>query len=371
MPAMTGELRDFVREGLTRGMSRELIREKLLTAGWRVEEIETALSAFADIESPIPVPRRRPYLSARETFFYLVLFVTLYITAFHVGAVLFQLVNRAVPDVAGSTSYGDDYSPEAARGAIAAIVIAFPIFLFMSRLIGTSVARDPEKRASKIRRWLTYITLFISACVIIGDLTFLVTRILSGELVLRVGLKVLAVLGIAGILFLHYLAALRREEDRAQASAGPSLLARLAGIAVAAVLIAGLFAVGSPREERLRRLDEERVSDLIQIQSEIGAYTRSHGSLPASLAVVTDLPTSGVRRIRDPVTGAPYGYTVVDSTAYTLSAVFAAEDSMGSTASAFPQESHFWRHPVGLHVYRIMIPPGGLPEAIPGGVYSR
>ena len=68
---MAGELREFVREALARGMSRELIREKLLAAGWRAEEVETALDAYADIDSPIPVPRRRPYLSARETFFYL------------------------------------------------------------------------------------------------------------------------------------------------------------------------------------------------------------------------------------------------------------------------------------------------------------
>jgi len=368
---MASELREFVREALARGMPRTAIRERLLEAGWRLEEIETALSAFADIESPIPVPRRRPYLSARETFFYLVLFVTLYITAFHVGAVLFQLVNRAVPDVAGPGSYAEEFSPQAARGAIAAIIIAFPIFLFMSRLIGTSVARDPEKRASKIRRWLTYITLFVSACVIIGDLTFLVTRVLSGELALRVGLKVLAVLLIAGVLFLHYLATLRREEDRAQSAAGPSILARLAGVAAFVVLVAGLFAVGSPREERLRKLDETRVNDLIQIQSEIEGFYRDHGRLPGALGIVADLPNSGVTRTADPVTREPYGYRIVDSTTYELSADFAAADSVGRAVTEYPREPKFWRHPAGHRVYRITIPPGrtspglGVPPAPP------
>jgi len=367
---MAGELRDFVREALMRGLSRDLIREKLLAAGWRAEEVETGLDAYADVESPIPVPRRRPYLSARETFFYLVLFVTLYITAFNVGAVLFQLVNRAVPDVAGSPSYWDVYAPEAARGAIAAIVIAFPIFLFMSRLIGTSVARDPEKRASKIRKWLTYITLFVSACVIIGDLTFLVTQVLSGELALRVGLKVLAVLLIAGTLFLHYLTTLHREEARAQAAPGPSVLARVAGIATLAVLIAGLFAVGTPGEERLRKLDQVRLDDLIQIQSEISAYVRDHGTLPASLDVVAELPTSGVRRNHAPVTGAPYGYRILDPTTYELSAVFATADSTGHGQTQYSREPEFWRHPAGRHAYTITIPPGQQAPAAPVGGYS-
>jgi hypothetical protein len=369
-PAMASELRDFVREALTRGMPRPLIREKLLEAGWRPEEVDTELAAFAEIESPIPVPRRRPYLSARETFFYLVLFVTLYITAFNVGAVLFQLVNRAIPDVPAAGTYTEPFSADMARGAIAAIVIAFPIFLFMSRIIGRSVAQDPEKRASKIRRWLTYITLFVSACVIIGDLTFLVTRVLSGELALRVTLKVLAVLLIAGVLFLHYLTTLRREEDKAQSATGSKLPARIAGVATLVILVAGLFAVGTPGEERLRKLDQARVNDLIQIQSEIANYYRDHGRLPASIQDVADVPASGVRRTADPVTRVPYGYHVADSTTYELSATFAAVDSAGSPGIDYPSEPHFWRHPASHTVYRLTIPPGQRGPAVPGGVYS-
>src|SRR5512139_753381 len=137
---MSPELREFVRDALARGLSRDSIREKLLAAGWRSDEVQTALDAFAEIESPVPVPRRRPYLSARETFFYLVLFVTLYLTAINAGTVLFQLVNRGVGAGAGTLPMVEQFSAEATRGAVAAIVIAFPIFLFMSRLIGGTIA---------------------------------------------------------------------------------------------------------------------------------------------------------------------------------------------------------------------------------------
>ena len=352
---MNQELHDFVREALGRGMPRSEVREKLLAAGWRGEEVETALGAFADVESPIPVPRRRPYLSAREAFFYLVLFVTLYITAFNVGSLLFQLLNRALPDLAETASSWDAYSPEAARGAIAGVVIAFPIFLFMSRLIGRTMLRDPEKRASKIRKWLTYITLFVSACVIIGDLTFLVTQVLSGELALRVGLKVLAVLLIAGVIFARYLTDLRREEERAQLEPPrPSLLARVAGVGALAALIVGLFAVGSPRDVRFRKIDAERLGDLMRIEGEITGYYRDHRGLPSSLDSLMELPTSNVRRVKDPATGAPYGYRIVDSTTYELSAIFYAADSL---SERYDRGTHFWRHPAGPHVYRITIPP--------------
>ena len=44
----------------------------MLQAGWREDELTNALSAYADIAFPVPVPRPKPYLQAREAFLYLV-----------------------------------------------------------------------------------------------------------------------------------------------------------------------------------------------------------------------------------------------------------------------------------------------------------
>ena len=40
----------------------------------------------------------------------------------------------------------------------------------------------PDEAHSKVRRWLTYLTLFASACALIGDVTTLVYNALGGEL---------------------------------------------------------------------------------------------------------------------------------------------------------------------------------------------
>jgi len=320
----------------------------------------------------VPVPRRRPYLSARETFFYLVLFVTLYLTAFNVGTVLFQLVDRAVTGGSGALPHVQRFSADATRGAVAAIVIAFPIFLFMSWLIGRSVARDPEKRASKVRKWLTYITLFVSACVIIGDLTFLVTQVLSGELAARVGLKVLVVFLIAGAVFVHYLSDLRREEEKAPAGSGrPGWLARLAGVAVIVTLVAGILAIGSPRQERLRKLDSKRVDDLIRLSSEIAAYHRERHALPESLGVVMELPSSDLGLVRDPATGEAYGYRIVDSTRYELSATFDTVDSATTRTGDWREKPLFWRHAAGRRTFTLTIPPHPVDDAGPGAGPAR
>ena len=209
---MTSELQQFVKEALEKRISRNQIQETLLLANWQAEEVKNALDLYADIDFPIAVPRRKPYLSAREAFLYLVLFLTLYVSAFSTGSLLFDFINRFLPD-ALNNGYSHDMGVQSIRTATASLIITFPLFLFISRLLAKAMRRDPEKRSSKIRKWLTYLTLFIAAGVIIGDLITLVSNLLSGELSARFMLKVLTVLLIAGSIFGYYLWDLRQDEE--------------------------------------------------------------------------------------------------------------------------------------------------------------
>lgn len=180
-------------------------------------QVRSALAGFAELNFPIPVPRPRPYLSAREAFMYLVLFSTLYISAFNSGHLLFQIVDRAFPDPAASPfQTGNEYTRQAIRWSVASLIVAFPVFLYVSWLIGRATRQDPNKRVSKIRRWLTYLTLFIAASVLIGDFITLVYNFLSGEVTTRFVLKVLIVGIIAGMIFWYYLSDLRPEEHESE-----------------------------------------------------------------------------------------------------------------------------------------------------------
>ena len=58
----------------------------MLQAGWTTDQARDALGAFADVPFPVPVPRPRPSVSAAEAFEYLLLFTTLYISAYHLGS---------------------------------------------------------------------------------------------------------------------------------------------------------------------------------------------------------------------------------------------------------------------------------------------
>jgi len=203
------ELQLFIREALVRGSTREHIAEALKKAGWPDDEVSSGLDLYADVAFPIPVPKRKPYVSAREAFMYLVMFTTLYVSAFNFGALLFSFINRAFPDTLNSYESAD---LTGIRFSVAAIIIAFPLFLWLSTLLMKAIAKDPAKRGSKIRKWLSYVTLFIAAGVLIGDMIALIYNLLGGELTARFFLKVLTILLIAGMIFGYYLWDLRRDE---------------------------------------------------------------------------------------------------------------------------------------------------------------
>lgn len=206
------ELTDFVQASLHQKIPRSQIQEILMRAGWEHDQVQRALARFAEVEFPLPVPRPRPYLSAREAFLYLVMFATLYTSALALGGMGFAFIERAFPDVARPVT--DESFRSAVRWALANLLVAFPVFAALAVSTQRATLRDPARRASRIRKWLTYLTLFLGAAILIGDVIALLNAVLKGELPTRFVLKVLVVGGIAGTAFGYYLRQLRRDEAR-------------------------------------------------------------------------------------------------------------------------------------------------------------
>ena len=210
--AINEELSGFLKEGLERGLPRAELEEVLLETGWPPDQVRGALRAFADVAFPVPVPRPKPYLSAREAFIYLVLFSTLYVSAFNLGSLLFELIQRAFPDPSVDPAFALERSREAIRWAISLLIVTFPVFAFVSWTNDRALQADPTRRLSEVRRWLTYLTLFVAAGVLIGDVTSVVYNLLGGEMTIRFALKVLTVGSIAGAVFGYLVSDLRKEE---------------------------------------------------------------------------------------------------------------------------------------------------------------
>ena len=178
-------------------------------AGWSREQIDDALAAYADVDFVVPVPKPRVEVSAREAFLYPVAFAALYLSAWHFGSLLFQFVNLAFPD---ELVERPDYVRQQIRWSTSALVVAFPVFLFLSCRIGRKIVADPARRASAVRRWLTHLTLALAAFVVLGDLIALVHGLLSGELTVRFVMKAAIVASIAGSIFGYYFAAVKADD---------------------------------------------------------------------------------------------------------------------------------------------------------------
>jgi Domain of unknown function (DUF5671) len=213
--ASDDDLNGFVRDALSRGTPRAAVADALGRAGWEAHQVRGALAGFAEVEFPIPVPRPRAYLSPREAFLYLVLFSTLYISVFNFGSLIFEFINRSFPDAAEANL--QTWSMWRIRWAVASLIVSFPVFLFVSQVTRRDIVRDPRKRASRVRRWLTYVTMFVAAGVLIGDVTSLVYHLLAGELTIRFVLKAATVFAIAGAGFGYYLNDLRVDEQEGAA----------------------------------------------------------------------------------------------------------------------------------------------------------
>lgn len=165
---MDAELLDFTRAASARGLGRPEIARVLTQAGWSQADIATALDAFAEADFPLPVPKPRPYLSAREVFTYLVLFAALYVSAFNLVSLAFEFINRFFPDPLHTRSVAA--AADTIRWNVASLIVAFPLFLFTFRSINKAIAADLSKRGSRPRKWLVYLTLWVAVLVLTGDL---------------------------------------------------------------------------------------------------------------------------------------------------------------------------------------------------------
>ena len=140
-------------------------------------------------------------------------------------------------------------------------------------------------------------------------------------------------------------------------------------LVVLAAIVAGFFVVGSPKEERMRRFDGERVAHLQQLQWNIIEYWQSKRKLPAKLSDLND-PTRGVIVPVDPdpdKKGESYGYEIKGPEAFELCATFQTEtvsqDISSRITKPIPAEPSFggirdsdvWTHSPGRVCFDRMI----------------
>ena len=245
------------------------------------------------------------------------------------------------------------------RWSSSILFVAVPAYLFTSWLLAKDLTATPEKRDLKLRKWLIYFTLFISAITIIVDLMIFVYNFLDGELTMRFFLKVLVVLLVAIAVFGFYMWDLKRKAGKTNL---PKILAVVVSVVVLFSIIIGFFIVGTPVDQRNRKEDERRVSDLQTLQSQIVDYWTKKKVLPSQLDNLQD-NISGFMVPNDPSAKNSYEYVIKDTLSFELCAVFSASNlndkTMLGTDYYAPYDVYRqnWNHDVGRVCFSRTIDP--------------
>jgi hypothetical protein len=284
----------------------------------------------------------------RDLFLHLLAIVTLYWSAVSFVTLLWQCINYFFPD----NLYYEGFLG-LIRFSVSSLIIVFPIFIAVSWYLNKIYTKESQVRESKIRKWLIYLTLFVTALIIIGDLVSVINIYLGGEITARFILKALSIILVAGIIFGYYLDDVRRD--------APTKLAKyfawLTSIIILIAVVGAFFIVGSPITARLIQYDQQKISDLQNIQYQIVNYWQRKETLPNSLSDLKD-PISGFVIPVDPQVkdkGYTYEYIINDSVnlSFELCATF-NKDSTDQNNQTFPKSTYSpsgimenWQHATG------------------------
>jgi len=215
-PNTSVELQKFISAAKEHGASDESLLGILENAGWPKAEVVGALGQRYEALTGIALPRgRKTTTPAKDAFLYLLSFSTLATWTIALGSICFSLVDDWIPDPLYRNYYGTNLAYQLSA-ELAALIVTFPLYLFVMRVILAETRAAPEKLDSAVRKWLTYIALLIAAAVMIGDVVTFLTYFLRGDLTSRFAAKVAVALIISVGVFWYYLGSLRDTRTGAQ-----------------------------------------------------------------------------------------------------------------------------------------------------------
>lgn len=297
-------------------------------------------------------------MTPRDFFLNLGALITLYITVPTLLTLIFRIIDEAYPRI--ERVY---YTVSSISFPVATLIVVFPLFILFSWLMFKSYKDVPEKREHFLKKWIIYITLFISGALIVGDLVTVLYYFLDGQL-MTTGfiLKVLAVLIVAGAVFGYYISDLlgRLTPQRNKIWMGVAVVLVLGSI------IWGFSVIGSPRTQRLMKYDQMKQDDLQSIQAQIVNYWQQKSALPQSLDGLSN-PLSGFMVPVDPQTQQPYEYIKVSDKGFQLCATFNREsrnnnadtETRALTSQIYPYNfaDENWKHGEGQVCFTRTIDP--------------
>lgn len=287
--------------------------------------------------------------SAMHFFLYLVSFLSLQFVATGLGTILYQMINKFFPDAATVSlySYMGSFQQTAIKFGLASIIIATPVYFITSFLIAKYLSEGKILENSKVRKWITYIILFIASAIILGDLISLVYNVLGGDMAARFILKVFVILLIAGSIFGYYFWDMRKK-NMVGAEYPGNKIAAAASIAVILIIFVGsFFIVDSPTTARNQKIDSATVSKMQNYKYSIESYYRKNYSLPVKLADVEENDSYPMPLGNESANISNITYKTTGQFAYQLCADFKTSNLQANSNGRYDHNDKNWQHDKG------------------------
>lgn len=239
---------------------------------------------------------------------------------------VFEVLNHKFPDALNSVyQYGyNSYNFDSARSALATLIILFPVFLVISYFWTKTVQKGIGHVDTIIRKWMLYLVIFLSAVVTAVDLVTLVRYFVSGEITSRFIYKIVITLLIALGIGMYYIFELQEKKKIWGINIGVSSVIK-ASVVVIALVVWSFSVIGSPKDQRMWRLDDKRVQDLQSIQWQVINFWQQKEKLPVDLKELNN-PIAGSSVPVDPEfeQGRTYEYKATGQMSFELCATFSA-----------------------------------------------
>lgn len=308
----------------------------------------------------------KPKTTPKDFFFWIGAVVSLYISAISILVLLFEYIDILFVN---SLINSQDLYSGAIRFSIASLIVIFPLYLYLTSAINKDIRINPQKKEVGVRRWLIFITLFVSGVTIIIDLIVLINKFLGGgEMTYGFILKVLSIFIIIGGVFLYYLYDIR---DKWETSKNASkIICWLVSTVVLVVIVGGFFIIGSPQTQRFMRLDQEKINDLSRIQWQVVDFYQKKERLPKTLRELKD-PLTVFILPKDSQTGKEYKYMLKEGLSFYICANFNKESrgygkeqirrTVPKSSFGYGSDSENWIHGEGETCFERTIDPDKFP----------
>lgn len=287
----------------------------------------------------------KPKISVKDFFLNLGATIALYTVVISLINLLFTVINNAYPKITNAYYYA---STSSISWPVAVLVIFTPILILLMWLLEKQYMVEPERKDSGIHKWLTYLTLFIAGLVIAGDMIMVLYYFIDGqELDTAFLLKCLVLVIVTGALFGYYISDIRGKLN----SRSRKIWRVVSVLVIVASLIWAFSVLGSPRTQRLYKYDEQKISDLMNIDSAIQNYYGTKKSLPKNFTELSQL-NYYINTI-DPQKKVSYEYKVNGPLIYELCAEFnKASDDKTQANRTYPYGGSVWTHPAGRYCFQ-------------------